>query len=251
MEGGRRTMRTPTYMLLVAALAAPAAGQQPVRDSGTAQPTLPNQPTDVVEERPALLTMPRLVYPKDLKRAGVEGRVMVEFILDTVGRAEPQSVTIAETTNSGFNRSAEDFVLAAQFRPGRVGGRAVRVLMRLPIEFNMNAPTDDSGVDSPATADTVYRVEDVEEHPEMVFGPRPEYPISLLEGHIQGRVMIECIIDTLGRVEPRSVKVVQSPHLELTRSVIDQLLKSRFRPARVHGRAVRVRVTLPYDFRVR
>jgi hypothetical protein len=36
---------------------------------------------------------------------------------------------------SGVRRAARDFVRQALFRPGRMHGRAVRVLVRLPIEF--------------------------------------------------------------------------------------------------------------------
>lgn len=234
-------MKTPALILIAATLAPPVAGQTPVRDSGAA--TL----TDVVEEQPQLLTLPRLVYPKALKRARVEGRVLVQFILDTSGRAEPPSVTVVDTPDSGFNASAEKFVLAALFRPARVHGRAVRVAMRLPIDFKLNS------VDTPASSDSadnpVYEVVDVDEQPELLASQRPEYPEHLRDAGIGGRVMVQFILDTLGRAEVQSVQVIQSPDPEFNQPVIDCLVRSQFRPARIHGRAVRVRLKIPYDFR--
>ncbi len=46
---------------------------------------------DVVQEKPELLSHPPVVYPPLLQQAGIEGRVMVQAIIDTTGRVEPNS----------------------------------------------------------------------------------------------------------------------------------------------------------------
>lgn len=91
----------------------------------------------VVDERPELLSGPALTYPDLLRQAGVQGRVLVQAILDTLGRAEPESVEILQSPNPGFDSSARDYVLQAMFRPGRVHGRAVRVLVNIPIDYSV------------------------------------------------------------------------------------------------------------------
>jgi TonB family protein len=88
-------------------------------------------------ERPKLLSGPLLQYPDLLHHAGIEGRVIVQAIIDTTGRAEPASVKVIESPNPGFNQSATNWVLRALFRPARVNGQAVRALMKMPIEFKM------------------------------------------------------------------------------------------------------------------
>ena len=90
-----------------------------------------------VEQRPELLTSQPLRYPGPLRQAGVEGRVVVRAIIDTMGRAEPASVTIWQSANPGFDQSARAFVLHARFLPARVHGHAVRVLINLPIDFTL------------------------------------------------------------------------------------------------------------------
>jgi len=217
------------------------AAQQPVGDS-----TVYMAP---VEEQPTLLTLPRLAYPKALKRAGIEGRVVVQFILDTSGRAERQSVTVVETPDSGFDRSAEKFVLAALFRPARVHGRAVRVAMRLPIDFKINDGTSSQG-DSDSADNSVYRAVDVDEQPELLSAPRLVYPSFLQDAGVAGRVMVQFVLDTLGRVEAQSLKVISTPDERLDQPVMDHMLRCQFRPARVHGRAVRVLLKMPFDFRL-
>jgi TonB family protein len=91
----------------------------------------------VVEERPELLTRPPLQYPDLLRQAGVQGRVLVSAIIDTLGRAEPASVKVVQSPNPGFDQPAKNMVLKALFRPARVHGRAVRVLVNLPIDFSI------------------------------------------------------------------------------------------------------------------
>src|SRR2546427_444965 len=55
---------------------------------------------------------------------------------DPLGRAEPRSLVL-ESSYAGFETAARAYVLGAVFRPGRTHGRAVRVLLRLPIGFTL------------------------------------------------------------------------------------------------------------------
>jgi TonB family protein len=91
----------------------------------------------VVEERPEVLSGPQLQYPDLLRQAAIQGRVLVQAIIDTTGRAEPPSVKVLQSPNPGFDQAAKNYVLRALFRPARVHGRAVRVLINLPIDFKI------------------------------------------------------------------------------------------------------------------
>jgi len=91
----------------------------------------------VVDERPEVLSGPALSYPDLLRQAGVQGRVLVQAIIDTSGRTEPRSVRIIQSPNPGFDEPARDYVLGAMFRPARIHGRAVRVLVNLPIDYKI------------------------------------------------------------------------------------------------------------------
>ncbi|HYR07712.1 MAG TPA: energy transducer TonB [Longimicrobium sp.] len=71
------------------------------------------------------------------------------------------------------------------------------------------------------------------------------YPFRLRAAGVEGDVTLTFIIGRDGRVEMRSVTVVASAHPELTEPTLRALAMMRFRPARVSGEAVRVRVTLP------
>lgn len=92
---------------------------------------------DVVQEKPERLAGPQPVYPPLLQQAGIEGTVIVRAIIDTMGRVEPNSLKIMRTANPGFNQSAKQTVLKSLFRPARVYGKAVRVLIELPITYHI------------------------------------------------------------------------------------------------------------------
>lgn len=91
----------------------------------------------IVEEKPSVLSGATPVYPELLKEAGIQGRVVVQAVIDTLGRAEATSVKILQSPNPGFDRSARNYVLNARLRPARVHGRAVRVLINIPIDFRI------------------------------------------------------------------------------------------------------------------
>jgi protein TonB len=91
----------------------------------------------VVEERPERLSGPPVQYPEILRQAGVQGRVIVQAVIDTTGRAIPSTVRVTVSPHSGFDQAAKNLVLHSLFRPGRVSGRAVKVLVSVPIDFSL------------------------------------------------------------------------------------------------------------------
>jgi len=46
-------------------------------------------------------------------------------------------VKVLQSPNPGFDQSAKSYVLKALFRPARVHGRAVRVLVQIPVDFKL------------------------------------------------------------------------------------------------------------------
>jgi TonB family protein len=90
-----------------------------------------------VDEPVVLLHQPDLRYPAGLERLGLTGRVMVQFVVDTLGRVEASSWDPLEATHPGFERAAFEALMNARFRPARLGGRLVRQLVRQSIRFDV------------------------------------------------------------------------------------------------------------------
>ncbi len=91
----------------------------------------------VVEERPERISGPIPHYPDILRQAGIDGRVLLEFVVDTSGHVERNSMKVLSSTNQLFNQPALEAVAGSVFRPGRIAGRAVRVRVQQPLNFQI------------------------------------------------------------------------------------------------------------------
>ena len=96
-------------------------------------------PASLLVDRPAGLepggAQPR--YPEMLRRAGVTGRVVVRFVVDTAGRVEPGSVRVVESDHELFAQAVRAALPRLRFAPAEAGGRRVRQLVEMPFEFTL------------------------------------------------------------------------------------------------------------------
>lgn len=76
-------------------------------------------------------------YPDMLRQSGVDGRVLIRFTVDTLGRIDPASVAVLSTTHELFTQSVRAALPAFRFRPAESGGRRVPALAEMPFEFTL------------------------------------------------------------------------------------------------------------------
>jgi TonB family protein len=116
---------------LVAACEAPrpTAPQRPPQATGQVVPT-----ESMGDELLYVLSAPSELYPQLLRQAGIQGRVLVRAVVDSTGRAEPQSVQVIATPHPGFDQVARNLVLQARFHQGRFRERAVRVVIAFRLD---------------------------------------------------------------------------------------------------------------------
>jgi TonB family protein len=129
---------------------APAAAQsteQTDQQPGTS-PGVVSDTSDVyaaVENPPELVggmeaLQKHVTYPEFARKAGIEGRVIVQFVLGRDGSVlTPHVVTHPdqEKPHRLLREAAVDAVQKAEFEPGRVDGETVRVKMSLPVTFKL------------------------------------------------------------------------------------------------------------------
>ena len=90
---------------------------------------------------PEVLSGPLPLYPDFLRQAGVEGQVVLEARVDSTGRVQKASVSVVFATHPGFVDPARQALLGTLFRPARVNGRAVPMLVRVPFAFTIRGGT--------------------------------------------------------------------------------------------------------------
>lgn len=98
----------------------------------------------VVEERPKLINgseMERALqraYPALLRDAGITGNAVLRFVIDDDGRVEPGSVSVVSASHDAFGEASVQVANKMRFRPAKVAGRNVRVLISMPIQWQLD-----------------------------------------------------------------------------------------------------------------
>ena len=78
----------------------------------------------------------------------------------------------------------------------------------------------------------------------------PRYPDILRQAGVEGEVLAQFVVDTTGRAEMNSFKVLKTSHDLFGTSVKNALAGMRFIPAEVGGRKVRQLVQQPFSFAI-
>lgn len=78
----------------------------------------------------------------------------------------------------------------------------------------------------------------------------PRYPSMLQSQGVSGQVIGQFVVDTTGRVETNTFKVIESTHELFTQAVRQALPQMRFAPAEVGGRKVKQLVQQPFVFNI-
>jgi protein TonB len=132
-----------------------------------------------------------------------------------------------------------------------------------PIDLTQRAPSPDvipvgggdatpgvnadsaKGIESTAP----FSAEQVERQVTLRNGGRaPRYPSSLRASGIDGEVVALFVVSEAGRVEPASVRFVNSDHVLFEAAVREALDGMRFNAAEVGGKRVRQLVQMPFVF---
>ena len=76
-------------------------------------------------------------FPLAMRERGSGGRVAIQFVVDTLGRAEMHGLRVVEASDSLFARSVRAVLPRYRFTPGEVRGQKVRTLVQLPFDFTL------------------------------------------------------------------------------------------------------------------
>ena len=87
------------------------------------------------------------VYPPELLRDHTEGSVTARFVVDTLGRSDPLSIVVLESTNPAFSQSVRHAIPLMTFSPATMFGRKVRQMVEQRFGFRIK-PTDPASVSS-------------------------------------------------------------------------------------------------------
>ena len=155
--------------------------------------------------------------------------------------------------NPAFTLPTSVGTAARQVREGRWKQLAVGFAGIAAVLFGLAVWRFGFSGGGPALVDTgppagVFYEAVVDDKPERLPGPYPEYPVSARASRLQGQVLLEFVIDTSGRVIEESIKVLQSLHVAMDSVAMESVRNSLYTPGRILGVPVRVLVTQKIAF---
>lgn len=216
-----------------------------------------------------------LKYPADARDDGVEGNVIVQFIINKKGRME--DINIVRSVHPSLD--AEVLRIARQMKemekgwiPGRQKGEAVKVEFNLPVKFKLTG--EDKKAANEEQADEEFHTvaeemprfpgcEHLEGHTERgqcaqtqlisFMAENTQYPKSAKLAGIEGMVVVEFVVSKNG--ELRDVKVIRSEHPSLAEEakrvvLLMQEMEEQWIPGRQDGAPVAVQMKLPFSFKL-
>ncbi|MBK6495580.1 MAG: energy transducer TonB [Gemmatimonadetes bacterium] len=84
-----------------------------------------------------------------------------------------------------------------------------------------------------------------------IGGGEPVYPPALRKSGVAGEVTLQFVVNADGKVEPASVRVISSTLYGFEAAAREAILRARFEPATIRGKAVRQLVQQRVRFEVR
>lgn len=78
-----------------------------------------------------------LRYPDMLRAANVEGEVLVQFVVDTTGRADLGTFKVLKSSHDLFTAAVRSALNSMRFYPAEIGGRKVKQLVQQPFTFTL------------------------------------------------------------------------------------------------------------------
>ena len=204
-------------------------------------------------------------YPTEAIEKGIQGRVIVQMVVTKEGYIA--DTKIARGIDPLLDAEALRVVSSMpKWKPGKQKGEAVNVMYTLPVMFRLDGDADKKETATPKEADTqteakvdentIFQV--VQEMPEFPGGmaecmkwlnKNVNYPATAMEKGVQGRVIIQFVVNRDGSISEASVARGIDPDLDKEALRVVSAMPNWI-PGKQRGQAVRVKYTLPVMFRL-
>src|SRR2546423_8064997 len=134
------------HTTLLLALALASAAVQVAAQITVVKPPAPVPPRRLEYHAPQLLSCPATQYPDSLKRRAIGGHVMLDLVVDTLGRVPRDRIVVRESPHPGLAQAAIAMAAGCRFAPARVGRKAVGKVVTMPVDFGIVRATHGPGI---------------------------------------------------------------------------------------------------------
>ena len=186
---------------------------------------------------PAPLSQPDAIYPVDCRQAGIEGEVLVQFVVKPDGTTG--LVKAVASPDERLSAAATAAVARWTFSPGIQAGHAVVTQMQIPISFTI----DHTPKKAPVT------LTKPDHPPVLVEAVSPFYPPGFAAKQVEGEVLVKFVVGPDGSTGDLSA--VRSTDARLTPYAIRAVAQWRFTAGTKDGKAVYCLLEVPVEFKAR
>jgi TonB family protein len=218
----------PLFALSLVVASLSLWGETAPENTGETQAATSQTPVDTAKKSDDVIIPPKLksayvpLYPIDLFRDRIEGKVLVEIRLDKEGKVT--DVSTADSTDERFNQSAMDAARKFEFVPARKNGKEVGIRSRIVVTFSLN----DAVIDGKYATTPPIRIKD------------PVLGVNRPRVHDGEKLVLsyDYVINKTGKIS--FINVNEYSNAEVARFFLELIQQSEFTPATFDGRPVSV-----------
>ncbi|MDB5030116.1 M56 family metallopeptidase [Mucilaginibacter sp.] len=187
-------------------------------------------------------------YPTALRQANIQGKVIVQFIVETDGSIK--GIKAIEDPGYGSGEEAERVMtLSPKWAPAYQNGKPIKVMYSVPINFTLGTSRNTA-----PDANKVFAV--AEKQPEFPGGAEKfnefltrniRYPLAMRQANVQGKVIVQFIVEEDGSLS--NIEVLKDQGFGSGEEAVRVLVLSpKWAPGYQNGKTVRVAYTVPVNF---
>jgi TonB family protein len=211
---------------------------------------------------PILLHQVQPAYTANAERAKIQGEVDVEAIVLADGTIGATRVVKSLDRTFGLDEEALKAVQKYRYQPGMYGGKPVPSVVRVTVEFRLQAGPPPPGRTTPRPPSS-YWIPDAEflkdvarmgqpnvTMPVLERSVEPKYTSDAMRAKLTGTVTVDLVVGPDGTVTRSRLSRSLDPYLGLDRSAIEAASQWRFKPGLVNDQPANVLVTVTLEFRL-
>lgn len=232
--------------LLLVMLACMSVSAQDTMNDETCPPQFPGGDAALIS-----FLNENIMYPIKAAQEKIEGKVIVQFLVKKTGKID--KIKVLRSVSKELDKEAVRVVkMMPDFQPAKQNGEVVDMLYTVPVSFKLFddmvplMPSEDSDVPDGFQAPMFPGGE---EALKQFLKVNVNYPPSAAKKNVQGRVVMQFIVDKTGKV--KEIKVAESVDKALDAEALRVCkLLPDFYPALQDGEPIGVWFTLPITFKL-
>src|SRR5215472_979761 len=182
-------------------------------------------------------------YPKEARENHIQGDVLVDVVVDESGDVQTAKLVYCVNCSSILGAAALDAVRKWKYQPTVVDGKSVAVSSWIAFRFwfliepsvEILTRSESSTPDREAlkvTGPRKLRISSGVAEANLIHKVAPVYPLEARAEHIQGDVVIQCMIDKQGNIARTHVF---SGDPVLAKSALEAVQQWKYRPYTLNG----------------